>query len=179
MSDIASKLAALRAKKQAETEAKNAEENNKTAGMDSSDNSSLVCSKDSEIPVTDDGVGSSISGGNSSTFVVVSKEVSATIPITFSPAADVTQNIDHIEFLSKMNALQEAIHKQHPTMPVLLMQIHKQLKADPEIVTLLSEEAIGVIVKGLQIQTKTELVSTVVKQSKARDKKTVLTAEMF
>lgn len=175
MSDIASKLAALRAKKQAENEAKNAQVI-KTTTVDASITGSVVRSTSTEVAVTNTGAGNPVSSGNSSVAVVVPKEV---VPIQFSPAADVTQNIDHIEFLSKMNALQEAIHKQHPTMPVLLMQIHKQLKADPEIVTLLSEEAIGVIVKGLQIQTKTELVSTLVKQSKARDKKTPLNVEMF
>jgi hypothetical protein len=90
-----------------------------------------------------------------------------------------TTEIDHLDFLSKMNALQAAIHKQHPTMPVLLMQIHKQLRADPELTSTLSEEAIGVIVKGLQLQTKTELVSVVVKESKSKKNKTVLTADMF
>ncbi len=100
-------------------------------------------------------------------------------PTLFTESASKTQDINHLEFLSKMNALQEAIHTQHPTMPVLLFQIHTQLREDPEIVTLLNEEAIGVIVKGLEIQTKTELITTVVKQSKAKDKKTPLTLDML
>lgn len=90
-----------------------------------------------------------------------------------------TTEIDHLDFLAKMNSLQQAIHKQHPTMPVLLMQIHKQLRADPELVGTLSEEAIGVIVKGLQIQTKTELVSVVVKESKSKKKKEPISLDMF
>lgn len=90
-----------------------------------------------------------------------------------------TSEIDHLDFLAKMNALQQAIHAQHPTMPVLLMQIHKQLRADPELTSTLSEEGIGVIVKGLQIQTKTELVSVVVKESKSKKKKEPISLDMF
>lgn len=112
----------------------------------------------------------------------MSKEIT-TIPTPISQVSltriDNTSDIDHLEFLTKMNALRDAIHTKHPTMPVLLMQIHKQLTADPEIVTLLNEEGIGIIVKGLEIQTKTELVSVVVKQNKAKDKKTKLELDMF
>lgn len=90
-----------------------------------------------------------------------------------------TSEIDHLDFLAKMNSLQEAIHKQHPTMPVLLMQIHKQLRADPELTSTLSEEGIGVIVKGLQLQTKTELVSVVLKESKSKKKKEPISLDMF
>ncbi len=90
-----------------------------------------------------------------------------------------TSEIDHLDFLHKMNLLQEAIHTQHPTMPVLLMQIHKQLRADPELTSTLSEEGIGVIVKGLQLQTKTELVSVVIKESKSKKKKEPISLDMF
>lgn len=82
-----------------------------------------------------------------------------------------TSEIDHMDFLAKMNDLSVAIHKQHPTMPVLLMQIHKQLRSDPELVTTLDDDAIGIIVKGLQIQTKTELVAEAVKKTGGRSKK--------
>lgn len=90
-----------------------------------------------------------------------------------------TSDIDHLDFLSKLDELQQAIHHTHPHMPVLLMKIHKQLTADPELVTVLSEDQIGIIVNGLKIQTKTELVGTIAKQAKSRDKKTKLTADMF
>jgi hypothetical protein len=59
------------------------------------------------------------------------------------------------------------------------MQIHKQLRSDPELTSTLSEEGIGVIVKGLQIQTKTELVSVVVKESKSKKKKEPISLDMF
>jgi len=47
----------------------------------------------------------------------------------------------------------------HPHMPVLLRTIHQQLKADPELVTLISEEEIGTIVTGLKRQTAIEIVT--------------------
>lgn len=90
-----------------------------------------------------------------------------------------TTEIDHLDFLSKMNRLAEAIHTKHPTMPVLLMQIHKQLRADPELVTTLDEDAIGIVVSGLQVVTKTELVSVALKESKTKAKKLAISADMF
>ncbi len=87
---------------------------------------------------------------------------------------------DHLEFLAKMEELRTRIHTQHPQMPSLLKTIHTQLSKDPEVVTLLSEEAIGVIVRGLQVQTKTELVvATTKKASTAAGKKVKLTDDMF
>jgi hypothetical protein len=93
-----------------------------------------------------------------------------------------TENLpfDHMEFLGKMNELRDRIHTQHPQMPQLLKTIHTQLSKDPECVTLLSEEAIGVIVRGLQVQTKTELVTATVKKASAsKTAKVKLSEDMF
>jgi hypothetical protein len=68
----------------------------------------------------------------------------------------------------KIAELQECILKAHPKMPMLLREIHGVLKSDPDNVTLLSEEDIGVIVSGLKLQTKTEIVA------KTLSKKSVL-----
>lgn len=59
----------------------------------------------------------------------------------------------------KIAELQESILNCHPRMPLLLKEIHSVLKADPDNVTLLSEEDIGVIVSGLKKQTQTEIVA--------------------
>lgn len=67
------------------------------------------------------------------------------------------------EFQEKVAALQAAILSSHPSLPVLLRTIHTQLRKDPEIVTLLSEDEIGIIVNGLKRQTQVELVTTTVK----------------
>lgn len=64
----------------------------------------------------------------------------------------------------KIASLQEAILAAHPTLPILLQQIHKQLKADPAIVTILSEEDIGILVSGLKQQTKTEITASAMKK---------------
>lgn len=63
----------------------------------------------------------------------------------------------------KVLALQDALLSQHPTMPGLLQDIWKTLKANPEQATLLEEEDIGVIVNGLKRQTQTEIATAALK----------------
>ena len=74
----------------------------------------------------------------------------------------------------KISSLQDALLSAHPTMPVLLQQIHKQLKADPDNVTLLSEEDIGILVSGLKRQTATEISAAASKAKKPSLSKTSL-----
>lgn len=64
----------------------------------------------------------------------------------------------------KVLTLQNALLTQHPSMPSLLRDIHNNLKQDEEIVTLLSEEEIGVIVNGLMKQTQTVILSAALKK---------------
>ena len=76
--------------------------------------------------------------------------------------------------------LQQLILTAHPTLPVLLRTIHKQVRDDPELVTILSEEELGIIVNGLKVQTNTEIVATAVKSSTtAKLKKKILTVDLF
>ena len=67
----------------------------------------------------------------------------------------------------KVLALDAAIKDRHPTMPTLLQEIWRTLKAQPENVTLMTEEEIGIIVSGLQVQTNTSLAQTIAKSSKS------------
>ena len=67
----------------------------------------------------------------------------------------------------KVLALDSAIKDRLPTMPTLLQEIWRTLKAQPENVTLMTEEEIGVIVSGLQVQTNTSLAQTMTKSSKS------------
>ncbi len=71
------------------------------------------------------------------------------------------------ELQEKVADLQSKLLTAHPMIPVLLRTIHTQLLSDPEIVTLLSEEDIGVIVNGLKGQTNTEIATTLVKGAKS------------
>ncbi len=123
-----------------------------------------------------------ISSGSSSTGSFVgtlsTKVMEASLSnVEVTPGKEIP--INHMDFLTKLNDLREAIHTQHPRMPTLLKEIHTQLRKDPEIVTLLNEEGIGIVVLGLQKQTKTELISTAVKATAAKSKKVALTDDMF
>lgn len=163
-------LAALRAKLAAQKAATTASTTGATNGIANGNTvpnstgaiqASVPSSSVNNVPTVGSG------GGNTKTILAAS-----TPAPTVNPPAKLgtskTTEIDHMDFLSKMNSLSEAIHKQHPTMPVLLRQIHKQLRDDPELVSTLDEDAIGIVVKGLQIQTKTELVTAATKTTKAK-----------
>jgi hypothetical protein len=76
----------------------------------------------------------------------------ATVPT--SPTQQL-RNVDDIK--EKIAALQAHLLSAHPLIPSLLRTIHTQLKADPEVVTLLEESEIKVIVTGLQHVTKIHL----------------------
>jgi len=54
--------------------------------------------------------------------------------------------------------LQEKLLAQHPSMPILLRTIHKELQANPDVVTLLKDEERAIIIAGLEKFTKTELI---------------------
>ncbi len=71
---------------------------------------------------------------------------------------------------SKITTLKDAILNAHPTMPVLLQEIHRNLKNDPALVTLLKEEVIAAIVSGLEKQTNTFIAGTLTKSSTAKNK---------
>ncbi len=72
------------------------------------------------------------------------------------------------ELQEKVASLEQAILERHPRMPVLLREIHTALRAQPENVTLMSEEEIGVIVDGLKIQTGVEFASSITKTSSTK-----------
>ena len=80
------------------------------------------------------------------------------------PVSGMNDSIGY-QLKEKVSALQEAILSKHPKMPILLQEIHKALKAQPENITLLGEEEIGIIVSGLEIQTGYELAASMTKGS--------------
>lgn len=68
------------------------------------------------------------------------------------------------EVQDKIQELSERLLTEHPTMPVLLQEIHKLLKQQPDNVTLLSDEQIGAIVSGLLRTTSTQIATTTKKK---------------
>lgn len=70
-----------------------------------------------------------------------------------------------LDLTMKIASLQEAILTVHPTLPILLKEIHTLLKNDPAVVTVLSESDISIIVSGLKKQTATEISQAALKKT--------------
>jgi len=64
-----------------------------------------------------------------------------------------------MDLTAKIEELQAALLARHPSMPTLLNEIYKNLKAQPENVTLLTEEQIKVVVEGIITQTGVTIVA--------------------
>lgn len=76
----------------------------------------------------------------------------------------------NLEIKSKLDELQAALLSAHPTMPTLLRDIHRTLKAQPEQVTLMSEDEIAIVVAGLDKQTNTHIAQVTTKKSTSKSK---------
>lgn len=74
----------------------------------------------------------------------------------------------NIEIKTKLDELQEALLSSHPTLPTLLKDIHRTLKAQPEQVTLLSEQELNLVIQGLIKQTNSNLAAATLKASKSK-----------
>lgn len=72
------------------------------------------------------------------------------------------------ELREKVLSLEQALLERHPRMPVLLREIHTVLRAQPENVTLFSEDEIAILVSGLKIQTGVEFAASATKGSGAK-----------
>ena len=68
------------------------------------------------------------------------------------------------EIFSKLVELEQALISLHPSMPILLQKIHKQLKEDPAIVTIMSEDDISIIFRALETHTNVKLMEMAVKK---------------
>ena len=79
-----------------------------------------------------------------------------------------TPTLLNLEVKTKLDALQAALLESHPTLPTLLRDIHKTLKAQPDQVTLASEEEIHLVIMGLEKQTNSHLAASVTKPSAAK-----------
>lgn len=73
----------------------------------------------------------------------------------------------------KIAELQTAVINTLPNMPTLLRDIHQNLRADPEIVTLLAPSQVAIIVSGLSRQTQTTITTQVLSGSKGKSLKKI------
>ena len=69
-----------------------------------------------------------------------------------------SQTFQHDRILGRIAELKDAIDESLPNMPTILQDIHTSLRKDPEIVTLLAEDEIATIVKGLESYENTVIV---------------------
>lgn len=85
----------------------------------------------------------------------------------------------HEQIQNNILQLREALVSAYPQIPSLLQTIHRQLKADPEVTTLLTEEEISIVVNGLKRQTATELVTKTSSAAKTSRIKSVTADDLF
>lgn len=74
--------------------------------------------------------------------------------------------------------LQGMLEQQLPEFPVLLRDIHRQLKKDESLVTLLSEDEIASIVSGLSKQTSIVITTAATKKAKGKSIKSMTLADL-
>lgn len=98
------------------------------------------------------------------------QEAVRTTPENESPQA--------FEVREKLAQLEEALLSATPNMPTLLRDIHRNLKADPDLCTILSEEECSILVNGLKKVTATEIAATVVKKKGGKAMKNITIADL-
>jgi hypothetical protein len=74
----------------------------------------------------------------------------------------------NLEIKSKLDELSNALLSAHPQMPTLLRDIRTTLKNFSEQVTLMTEEEINIVVRGLEKQTNSHVAAATVKPSAAK-----------
>ena len=73
-------------------------------------------------------------------------------------------NNAHFQVQEKLASLEKALLDKTPNMPTLLRDIHRHLKNDPDVVTILTEEECNILAEGLKKQTSTELATKAIKK---------------
>jgi hypothetical protein len=74
----------------------------------------------------------------------------------------------NLEIKSKLDALSEALLNAHPQIPTLLRDIRNTLKSFPEQATLMTEDEINIVVRGLEKQTNSYVAAATVKPSASK-----------
>ena len=83
---------------------------------------------------------------------------------TTSSSTSPTAPDQAFEVREKLAQLEASLLEATPNMPSLLRDIHRTLKADPDVVTILTEEECSILVRGLKKQTATEIATTSLKK---------------
>ena len=76
----------------------------------------------------------------------------------------------------RMAELEESLNNSIPGFEHILSDIHKSLRDDPEIVTLLDPEEIAIIVRGLSAHANTVITTAKTKPKASRKKKVPISA---
>ena len=77
-----------------------------------------------------------------------------------------TQSVPaNFSVVEKLASLEEALVSKTPGISTLCRDIHRELKSDPDCVTLLSEEQVSVLVRGLKHHTSTEIATKAIKKA--------------
>lgn len=87
-------------------------------------------------------------------------------------------NTQAYQVKEKLAQLEQALLETTPDMPILLRDIHRNLKADPDLVTILTEEECSILVNGLKQQTKTEIAATIVKKKPKKSLKNITVSDL-
>lgn len=93
-----------------------------------------------------------------------------------TPAQEPTGQAYQIQ--EKLARLEALLNEAAPGIPTLLRDIHQQLKKDPDVVTLLSEDDCAIIVRGLKKQTNTEIATSAAKKGATKSLKQMTLADL-
>lgn len=74
----------------------------------------------------------------------------------------------------KLASLEASLLSDSPEMPTILQDIHRTLKSQPHVVTLLEQKDIAIIVSGLEKQQGTFIAASVTKKSTSKASKAEL-----
>lgn len=109
-----------------------------------------------------------------------SSQVQETAPVQPANVVEVPVQVasraDH-PLIMELAELEQALKERIPEFRTVLRDIHQKLRADPELVTALSDEEIGVIVSGLALHTSTEIIAPKAAKAARASSKAKVTAD--
>lgn len=85
-----------------------------------------------------------------------------------------TMTTEAFAIKEKLASLEASLLSSSPNMPTILQDIHRTLKSQPHIVTLLSQEDISIVVRGLEAQQGSHIAASITKKSASKVSKAEL-----